>query len=428
MSGYFINGSDYSDFAVLNYPSFEPMSAKGRVAVQQDTQKFRALCKDAAKKYLIIDIRGNNGGVTYLAYDLFKQLFPTKVPYSGLRLRAHDSANALGMLGSSDVGRGYHTPQSEIDTSFFNSQAFLQTPDGSNYSTWQSLYGIKAIHGDNFTNTASWQFSNATLDLVDGDIVVSGYANNTNLLPQVFAGENIILLTDGQCSSTCPIFANLLIDQGQVRTVVAGGRPNNQPMAMIGGVQGGQILQYPDIKQIATDALKIYNLSTNVSGDNSSLLPSAPAMQQLITPLTNQSPINYWPATPPSINLLDNIAQGDDSETPLQFTRAPDAECRFYYMPEDMVSMLNTWERVAKGMKHGGKGLCINGTWLRSSPSSPTVAGGNPSVNTVTLPSASVGSGVGPSAAFVGGAVRSASLGFPVLLAVVALGGPVILL
>lgn len=402
MSGYFINGSDYSEFAVLNYPRFAPISAKGHVAVQQDTRKFLALCKNAAKKYLIIDIRGNNGGVTYLAYDLFKQLFPNKTPYSGLRLRAHDSANALGMLGSSDVGRGYRSPQSDIDASFFNSQDFLQTPGGSNYSTWQSLYGPKVIHGDKFSNIASWQFSNATLDEDAGDIVVSGYANNTNLLPQVFAGENIILLIDGQFSSTCGLFANLLINQGQVRTVVAGGRPNNQPMALIGGTQGGQILYYTDIKQIATDALKVYNLSTNASEDNSSLIPSASAMQQLIIPLRDQSPINYSPVTPPSINALENIAQGGESETPLQFTQAPYAECRFYYMPEDIISVLNTWERVAKGMINGGEGLCINGTWLRSSPSSPTVAGENLSVNIGTLPSASVRSGVVPSTALWG--------------------------
>ena len=175
-------------------------------------------------------------------------------------------------------------------------------------------------------------------------------------------------------------------------------------MAVIGGTQGGQVLEYTDIKPIATDALKIYNLSTNTPEDNSSLIPSASAMQQLITPLTDQSPINYLPVTHPSINLLDNIAQGDETETPLQFIHAPNAECRFYYMPKDIVSVLNTWERVAQGMMNGGKGLCINGTWLRSSASSPTFAGGNLSVNTGTSPSASVGSGVGPSTALVGAA------------------------
>lgn len=195
-------------------------------------------------------------------------------------------------------------------------------------------------------------------------------------------------------------------------------------MGVIGGTQGGQILYYTDIKQIATDALKIYNLSTNVSGDSSIRLdiPPASAMQQLITPLTDQSPINYSPRTPPSINLLDNIAQGDESETPLQFTRSPDAECRFYCMPEDIVSLLNTWERVAKGMMNGGEGLCINGTWLRISPSSPTVAVGNLSVNTGTLPSASFGSRVVPSTTFVGGAVSSTSRSCSVLRAVVAFG------
>lgn len=31
-------------------------------------------------------------------------------------------------------------------------------------------------------------------------------------------------------------------------------------------------------------------------------------------------------------------------------------------MPADIISVANTWIRVAKGVKAGGSGLCINGT------------------------------------------------------------------
>lgn len=126
--------------------------------------------------------------------------------------------------------------------------------------------------------------------------------------------------SSSRCSLTCGLFANLLINQGQVRTLVAGGRPNNQPMAMIGGVQGAEDLRCLVINQIATDTLKIDERFANASDANSATIVSA---TQLIEPLTQQPPINVDP------HFLDNIAQGVKSETPLQFTRAPNTECSF---------------------------------------------------------------------------------------------------
>lgn len=95
----------------------------------------------------------------------------------------------------------------------------------------------------------------------------------------------------------------------------------------------------------------------------------------------------------PCAFLQINIAKGNKSQTPLRFTRAPNAECRMYYMPEDIIVVQNTWERVARNIKNGGKGLCINGTWLKTLATDPVFDSGNASASTGAVPSATARTG-----------------------------------
>ena len=192
VSGYFLNGSDNSDVAVLNVASFEAESPAA-AEFQNDVSTFLVKCRSAGKTRLIIDVRGNPGGTAYLGFDLFKQLFPTAIPYSGVRIRGSDAANAMGQIASTSPVQ--NSADSQLASSFFNDQAFLQGPDGPSFSSWQQLYGPLQQHDDIFSNVASWQFSNASLDIQSGGIVISGYANNLSTPPQVFLGENITLVS-----------------------------------------------------------------------------------------------------------------------------------------------------------------------------------------------------------------------------------------
>ena len=135
-----------------------------------------------------------------------------------------------------------------------------------------------------------------------------------------------------------------------------GGRPNNQPMAVIGGVQGNEVLDLEQIQQVAQEAIDIQN---STFGNSSAQADQA---QDILGPLVSPpiSPFLYPGAN--SINFLDNIAENDTSSTPLQFSGGIAADCRAYYMPADITSMANMWARVARGVKAGGKGFCINGT------------------------------------------------------------------
>jgi hypothetical protein len=87
------------------------------------------------------------------------------------------------------------------------------------FATPQDMYGPFQYAGDNFTAELRWNLSDTIQTLGTGQgIVISGYGELSNIPAQPFAAENIILLTDGSCGSTCSIFAELLKTQGGVRS------------------------------------------------------------------------------------------------------------------------------------------------------------------------------------------------------------------
>ena len=192
VSGYFLNGSDAGDVAVMAISSFDAQTEGPISEFQRDVQEFLSMCRTSGKRNLIIDVRGNPGGSVILAYDTFKQLFPSIVPYSGIRTRASPAMNALGQIVSDqgtiigDVAGGL----------IFDAQSFLKSPDGPYYQNWDQLNGPIELHGDNFTNIASWEFFNATRNpSFSQGVTVSGYGNRTNLPPQAFASKAITLVS-----------------------------------------------------------------------------------------------------------------------------------------------------------------------------------------------------------------------------------------
>lgn len=143
IAGYFLDGNDTSDVAVLNIPSFSKVVQTDPPEFQSTLSKFLKQCKD--KKRLIIDMRGNGGGDPFLAYDAFKQLFPNLgTPYSGLRFRAQPYANAIGIGNKRLNPFLYQIP--------FPAQSNLQSPDGAPFRNWSSLYGPHEVNGDNFSS------------------------------------------------------------------------------------------------------------------------------------------------------------------------------------------------------------------------------------------------------------------------------------
>ena len=177
-----------------------------------------------------------------------------------------------------------------------------------------------------------------------------------------------------------------MIKQGRVKTVTVGGRPNSQPMAVIGGTQGGAVESLESLIQIATEAVAVQAI---VTGNSSAQADQA---RKALDPLVSSPPLSVAPGPDVvGVNFLDNIAENDTSAIPLQFSGGIPADCRFYYMPKDIVSVANTWARVAEGVKVKGKGLCVNGTMKTSSTASTNASVGSAPVTflgsaSVTVP------------------------------------------
>jgi hypothetical protein len=88
---YFPEGN--ANLAVLSVPTFEPASD---VEFPDIIRQCLATANKKGKTKLIIDLRGNGGGTVLLAYDFFKQLFPSIAPYGTTNFRAFPLFNDIG--------------------------------------------------------------------------------------------------------------------------------------------------------------------------------------------------------------------------------------------------------------------------------------------------------------------------------------------
>jgi hypothetical protein len=259
IGGYFLN--DEAGTAVLQITGFvlDETNHTASLDFQSSVTKFLNACRSSGKKKLLIDVRGNPGGLTATAYDTFKQLFPTSDLYTKIRMRAHPLFNAIGsvisnvpVIGDADIKywetHKLTSAQEELydaSTSIFDPGSSLNA-NGDPFSSWSSFYGPQNINGDQFTNYFSVDYENYDWDILSG-FIPYGFGNRTNIPPQPFQGSDVTLVTDGACSSSCGILSNLLIREGNISTLTFGGRPSTDPMAIIGGVQGAQVRKLSEI-------------------------------------------------------------------------------------------------------------------------------------------------------------------------------------
>lgn len=105
----------------------------------------------------------------------------------------------------------------------------LSDPQGDKFNTTDEILTPVTLQGDQFT-------AYIRQPTVPG-FTLTGTGDRYNPPPALFKPENIVLLTDGTCGSTCTIFSYLMIFQANVTTVSVGGRPQVGPMQSVGGVE-----------------------------------------------------------------------------------------------------------------------------------------------------------------------------------------------
>ena len=100
--------------------------------------------------------------------------------------------------------------------------------------------GPAMFNGDNFTNIIRWNLNDplTTINSTFGiGMDITGYRSRKNFT-QPFAAEDIVLLYDGYCASTCTLFSEFLRIQAGIKSISIGGRPSKDPMQTLGGTKG----------------------------------------------------------------------------------------------------------------------------------------------------------------------------------------------
>lgn len=91
--------------------------------------------------------------------------------------------------------------------------------NGNDFASPEAMFGPYQYYNDNFSAELRYNLSDPTQGYANGTgVIVSGYGTRSNVPPQPFTSDNIIVLMDGLCGSTCSVFAELMKSIGGVRS------------------------------------------------------------------------------------------------------------------------------------------------------------------------------------------------------------------
>ncbi|KAI0470050.1 hypothetical protein GGR56DRAFT_668271 [Xylariaceae sp. FL0804] len=352
VAGYYLDG-DNSDVAVLAMVSFDPdIPAEFQAVIQN----FFAAAKADGKTKLVIDVSANGGGIILTGYDAFRQLFPQIVQAGYTRYKESDAFNSISEIYSAAVPPDYNPETAsediiEVYETPFNWRYDINTSN-VHFSSYEDKFAPHVYRGFPYTNLLQWDLNdplttvNSTYGLGEE---VTGYGSRRNFT-QPFATEDIVLLYDGYCASTCTLFSEFMRLQGGVKSISIGGRPALGPMQTLGGVKGANNFAFSYIYELAELALNLSDASPTTD----------------LAPLKAINDLASNRSTDNSINVRDNILPQDvDKGLPAQFVYEA-ADCRLFYTPASVINITATWNAAAnsafKGAPCAVGGITSNGT------------------------------------------------------------------
>lgn len=332
ISGYFLNDSAHLDTCVMVIWSFEPKSGDDQEDTESDstselfefrrvTRSFIKDCKDANRTKLIIDLSANGGGTLFDGFELYRNLFPTGPAYSGNRIRATLAWDIIGQhIWGEPLGR--ETIGNVLDSS------------GKPFPNWQSLFGPKTFPQDNETNIMTYDLTNdTTVAGANSSYTITGFDPSDPAPPQPFAANDIVIVTDGYCASTCTVFTGLMAREQGVRTIALGGRPSRQAMQYAGGVKGAQVLKFSEIQDVVSQIAPAL--------DNATL-----ASLNFTLPSVGPPPLNPTDLKGAQFNYRNAYAANGTDGPPLQFVYEA-ANCRRFYKAEYLTDITAQWRDMA---------------------------------------------------------------------------------
>ncbi|KAK7422685.1 hypothetical protein QQX98_001473 [Neonectria punicea] len=344
MNGYALD----DDTVVMYIPSFNGEGKPDNhslIFANYATEIVSRAVADGRTK-LIIDVSGNGGGNIVRAFDLFKLFFPSELPYSATRFRRHEASEGIVKVLSvvndtvayQNVPMGYSiqvTPDQQDD--FESYEEFLG-------DTTQLGVKVSSLYANfNYTEMSGGS----------DEAPIRGYAGRPLNKTQPFKAENILIIGDGVCASTCTTFVNLMTNVGGVRALPFGGHPNGKPMQIMGGVRGAQSMSFAGIAGYVANVGSVFRempeeLDFIPKEDIERFVAAAPQ------PL-EKFPIAFGGG---NVNLRNAYQEGDD-DLPLQFQYQA-ADCRLYYTVENIFHPETTWKSAKQAI--WGNGTCIKGS------------------------------------------------------------------
>ena len=192
-TGYFLYNES---LAVLSIPTFWADEA----AIESFTDTvgdFLTRAKAAGLSKVVIDLQQNEGGTFLLAYSVFKQFFPSIVPFAGSNMREHPLADIMGSVITS-----YYESLDDDSYAHQNASADewiattrLNAETGRNFTSWQELYDQGQDNVDSFSSTIRLNTSNYLYDYSAlGQVEPPQVLLTKSSADAPFAAENIIMV------------------------------------------------------------------------------------------------------------------------------------------------------------------------------------------------------------------------------------------
>lgn len=344
ITGYFL---DDISTAVLSIPSFMEWG-DGIGSFSQAVVDFinNATQQNASK--VIIDLQQNSGGQESLAFEVFRQFFPSLAPFAGSRMRSHYLADVLGTtmtpyfdsLNTSSPDYDIYVAEEWVVTDRVN------VLTGQNFTSWRQFSGAGNYDGDALSLVEQYNLSSPIFDSdALGIVFPDCYFNNTCSPQTQWSSRDIILLTDGLCTSACTLFVEMMTQDANVSTVVVGGRPEAGPMQSASGSRGAVEYSSDDL---AYDFELASGINDTTNATLSRVLLADTGMQ-----------VSYM-----GLTLRDQIRP--NGTTPTQFLYLP-ADCRIYWTMLNWNNYTRLWSDAYNAI-YGDSSVCITGSVKATAP------------------------------------------------------------
>ncbi|POR32523.1 Uncharacterized protein TPAR_07296 [Tolypocladium paradoxum] len=344
VSGYYLTGGGLEDVAVIVLLAFESESAAEFQAVCQD---FFAEAVAAGKTKLVIDLQANGGGFILQGYDFFRQLFPRVQEDGFSRWKGNNAFTAISQVVSDEVADLDPFTSSDADKindyeTWFNYRYDLNLTNDK-FLTFEDKFAPHVFKDTPYTAIMRWNLTDpltTTNSTFGMGMEISGYGKLANI-SQPFAAENIVMLYDGVCASTCTLASEMLRIQGGVKSIAFGGRPIEGPIQGVGGVKGSQVLSFTNIFSYTQRA-------ASLTKDPKKLAEFA-----------RYSNLPLQRSTSAAVNVRDQILRDNVNDgLPAQFV-AENSDCRLYWQAPMINDVSEVWKAAAHAAFNGAK--CAHG-------------------------------------------------------------------